>query len=82
MTTKEYRMKTGPLDQIITRAIHEWIEEHGKRVAFHGGFMAFDEEGDMVEGHMICYGHRPILQTSIEAFMEEFNKEEENFVNW
>jgi len=82
MATKEYKINTCPLDQIIMRAIYEWIEEHDKRVVFHGGFIAFDEDGDMVESRMICYGHKPILQTSIEAFLEEFNKEEEGFVNW
>ena len=81
MSETGYR-RGKPLDQIVMKAIHDWVAEHDERVIFHGGFVAFDEEGDIIEDRLICYGKKEAIQFSIDNFIEEFDKEEEEFVNW
>jgi len=77
------RMKKtdNALDNTVIQAIREWMKRHDAQVVFYGGFAAFDEEGNVSENRLICYGHKAVLRPSVDAFMEEFAKEED-FVNW
>ena len=51
-------------------------------MVFHGSFVAFDKEGEMIEDRYVCYGKRAVLQIDIDEFLKEFNKEKDGFVNW
>jgi hypothetical protein len=31
---------------------------------------------------LICYGDRETLKIALDSFVEEFNKEKEDFINW
>ena len=78
---KDHITRDNSIDNVM-RAIHEWVKGHGNNVIFHGGFAAFDEEGNVIDDRILCYGYKPTLQISIEEFVKEFDKEEEDFVNW
>ena len=78
---KTNEIKSNSIDNVM-RVIREWVEGHNNDVVFHGGFMAFDKEGNAIDDHLICYGDKKVLQISIDEFVKEFNKEEDGFVNW
>ncbi len=80
--TEETKPKDDSLDNIVLQAIHEWTKGHVNLVVFHGSFVAFDEEHNVIEDRYVCYGKRVVLQIDIDEFLKEFNKEKDGFVNW
>jgi len=66
--------------EAVLKVIHKWQEDND--VIFHGVFVSFDEDVDVKEGKMICYGDKETLEISLEEFNKEFRKDKGKFINW
>ncbi len=69
----------------MMNAISKWVKKHEGNVSFVGNFFADTGEPDFefVEGRMMAYGPKPVLETHMETLKEEIDKEEKDeFVNW
>ncbi len=72
-------MKKTTLEDVL-KVIRKWSEDN--EVNFFGGFVSFDDKGEVKEDSLICFGLKDTLKISIQEFNKMFNKEKEDFVNW
>ena len=72
-------MKKTTLQDVLN-IIEKWQKTND--VMFHGAFVSFDKESNVVEDRMIAYGEKDVLKISLDEFNKEMKKEKDKFVNW
>ena len=86
LTVKDVISSKIKLDDIL-ELIEKWSKENN--VCFFGSFISFDdkkieEKADDVidEDRICCYGDKESLSIMLGAFVEEFGKNNEDFINF
>ena len=64
----------------VLKVIHKWQEDN--EVNFFGGFVSFDEDGEVKEDRLICYGDKGTIEISVDEFNDLLEKEKDGFINW
>ena len=72
-------MKKTTLEDVL-KVIRKWSEDN--KVNFFGGFVSFDDKGEVKEDRLICYGDKDTLGLSVDEFIDLLEEEKEGFVNW
>lgn len=66
----------------IQDAIDKYVKKHDGNVAFHGCFMAFDKDSEVVDDMVFCFGPKEIIKISTEEMEKELKKSKDDFINW
>ena len=65
----------------IRNTFQRFRDKHDGNVFFHAAFGVFDENGDVTDDLMLCYGDKDVVKISLDAFIKEIEKEGD-FVVW
>ena len=70
-------------------AIEKWIDVNKNEVAFIGSFVSFNRKKeksnveDIIKDDIIIgYGHKEVLEISLDELQKLLEEEKEDFINW
>lgn len=66
----------------VCKSIHEWVENHERKVIFYGMLEAYDKKGELVEGAQFVYGNKKAILILMKEQMEKIKKQKKKFINW
>lgn len=71
--------KRTTLEDVIN-VISRWQKDND--VSFYGNFVSFDEDSNVIEDRMMCYGEKDVIDSMREPFDELYKREKDKFINW
>ena len=59
----------------IRGAFQRFRDKHDGNLFFHAGFGAFDDEGNVIDDLMLCYGKKDVIKLSLDELTKQVDKE-------
>ena len=72
-------MKKTTLNDVLN-VIAKWAK--GKDVIFHGGFIEFGKDKEIVDDRLIGLGDKGTVEISLKEVMKLVKSEKSKFINW